>query len=306
MDREIDHAERDDAERQFGRALRRGQLAPLSALLRGGGPGLPALEEVRGVLRPTAERYVGMRTAAVASIVGSEGRADDFDRAFRPRRQHIRRRWTSILLAHARSIELPAVKLYEIGGLYFVWDRNHRVSVARARGIQYLDAEVTSLATDVPLAPGMTVEGMRRAVLEHERKLYSGALERFPAVAGSELAFSEPGGYDEVLAHIACRRETLRRAGGSTDPESAARSWYEGIYLPLARLVRDAGMPAHLPGRTAADVYLWLVGHWDEMERLPPGRADTNGTRRSFLGRLGRRRGGRTSGSGRGTSGPSS
>ena len=205
----------------------------------------------------------------------------------------------SIVLAHARSIELPAVKLYEIGGLYFVRDGNHRVSVARARGIQYLDAEVTSLATDVPLDPRMTVEDMRRAVLEHERKLFSGALERYPAVAGSELAFSEPGGYDEVLAHIACHRETLRRAGGSTDPESAARSWYEGIYLPLARLVRDAGMLALLPGRTAADVYLWLVAHWDEMERLLPGRADTGGTRRSFLGRLGRRHGGRTSGIGR-------
>ena len=300
MDREIDHAERDDAERQFGRALRRGQLAPLSALLRGGGPGLPALEEVRGVLRPTAERYAGMRTVAVASIVGSEGRADDFDRGFRPRRQHIRRRWTSILLAHARSIELPAVKLYEIGGLYFVRDGNHRVSVARARGIQYLDAEVTSLATDVPLAPGMTVEDMRRAVLEHERKLFSGALERFPAVAGSELAFSEPGGTTRSSRTSPATARPCGGPGGSTDPESAARSWYEGIYLPLARPVRDAGMLAHLPGRTAADVYLWLVAHWDEMERLLPGGADTGGTRRLFLGRLGRRRGGRT------TSGPSS
>jgi hypothetical protein len=294
MDVGIEQERRVEAERQFSRALGRGRLAPLAALLHGGGPGLPALEEVRRVLRPTAESYAGMRTVPVERIVGSEGRADDFDRAFRPRRRHLARRWMSVLLAHLGAVELPAVKLYEIGGVYFVRDGNHRVSVARHRGVRYLDAEVTSLATDVPLDPRMSVDDVRRAVLEREQALFAEAMSRFPVVAGSELVFTEPGGYDEVLAHVAAHRETLRRAGIAADPAAAARSWYEEVYLPLARLVRDAGILGRLPGRTAADVYLWMVAHWDDVAGAvtEDGRA---AARRSFRRRLGRRRsGGRT------------
>ena len=38
---------------------------------------------------------------------------------------------------------LPPVELYKLGGEYFVLDGNHRVSVARYRGIAAVDAMVT-------------------------------------------------------------------------------------------------------------------------------------------------------------------
>jgi len=40
---------------------------------------------------------------------------------------------------------LPPVKLYKFGDAYFVRDGHHRVSVARFRGSNYVDAVVTEL-----------------------------------------------------------------------------------------------------------------------------------------------------------------
>ena len=46
--------------------------------------------------------------------------------------------------------------------------------------------------------------------------------------------------------------------------EEAARCWHEEVYLPTVSFIRDAGVLAHLPERTEADLYVWLVRHWDE------------------------------------------
>jgi hypothetical protein len=35
------------------------------------------------------------------------------------------------------------VGLYQLGGVYFVHDGHHRVSVARLHGVEWMDAEVT-------------------------------------------------------------------------------------------------------------------------------------------------------------------
>jgi hypothetical protein len=53
--------------------------------------------------------------------------------------------------AHLSNITLPAIKLYEIGGLYFVRDGNHRVSVAKSQGVMAIDAEVIELDTELKL-----------------------------------------------------------------------------------------------------------------------------------------------------------
>ena len=41
------------------------------------------------------------------------------------------------------------MSLYKIGDAYFVEDGNHRVSVARYQGVQWIDAEVVELRVPV-------------------------------------------------------------------------------------------------------------------------------------------------------------
>jgi hypothetical protein len=42
------------------------------------------------------------------------------------------------------------VELLKIGDGYFVRDGNHRISVARSRGQDFVDADVTEIKVDVP------------------------------------------------------------------------------------------------------------------------------------------------------------
>ena len=117
---------------------------------------LLSFTEIKQMLKPQNEVYKGMDAVAVKDIVGSEGRYHDFDNHFFPRSAHLKNRWTSIDKAHLQNIILPPIVLYEISGLYFVRDGNHRVSVARAQGIEMIDAEIISLQSEIKLKPGMS------------------------------------------------------------------------------------------------------------------------------------------------------
>lgn len=88
-------------------------------------------------------RHAGMQTVPICQIQGSENRCDDFDAAFRPLQEHSRDRWLRIATARQLGTAMPPVTLIQIGDVYFVRDGHHRLSVARALGEQYIDAEVT-------------------------------------------------------------------------------------------------------------------------------------------------------------------
>jgi len=104
---------------------------------------LPALLDQMQGRRPVSARSIGVRTVPLARICGSEGRAQDFDRDFRPLRSHLRERWTNIAWAYLNEVPLPAVQLVQIDDCYYVRDGHHRISVARCFGRIDIDAEVT-------------------------------------------------------------------------------------------------------------------------------------------------------------------
>jgi hypothetical protein len=99
------------------------------------------------------QRYVGLQTVPLDQIVGSEGRHREFDRAFFPRQTHTMERWLNLARARYQSVTLPPVDLVKVDDHYFVTDGNHRVSVARALGQQFIEAEVVEVLTAVPLNP---------------------------------------------------------------------------------------------------------------------------------------------------------
>ncbi len=78
-----------------------------------------------------------------ARIVGSTGKNEWFDEEFIPLRGASLQRWKRIDRAFRLGLELPPVSLYQLGGVYFVHDGHHRVSVARFHGVERMDAEVT-------------------------------------------------------------------------------------------------------------------------------------------------------------------
>ena len=92
----------------------------------------------------------GVREVPLASIVGSVGRARDFDSKFNPLRSNTRARWERLDMAVLAGDDFPPVELYLLGGDYYVSDGNHRVSVAKHRGMDSIQAVVVEYLTDSP------------------------------------------------------------------------------------------------------------------------------------------------------------
>jgi hypothetical protein len=88
-------------------------------------------------------RYEGLQSVPLHQIQGSEGRAQEFTRDFRPLRRHTSERWLRVARAAAQDYGLPPVSLIRFGDIYYVRDGHHRVSVARARGQLVIEAQVT-------------------------------------------------------------------------------------------------------------------------------------------------------------------
>ena len=84
------------------------------------------------------------------TIVGTVDSRRDFDRHFRPTSNRVRDRWEQLALAQRRGAAIPPIEVYRVGGLHFVSDGHHRVSIAAATGQQTIDAYVTKVLTSVP------------------------------------------------------------------------------------------------------------------------------------------------------------
>jgi len=106
---------------------------------------LLSLNEIRQKLPMMGQHYLGYQMVSLEKILGSEGRFHEFDRAFYPRAKRTKDRWLKIDRAHYDDVMLPPVELIKVGQVYFVRDGNHRVSVARVRGHQVIDAYVTEV-----------------------------------------------------------------------------------------------------------------------------------------------------------------
>ena len=109
---------------------------------------LLAFEQIRPCLAHNGHHALGLKVVPLDKIIGSEGRARDFDRAFFPRQRHTKERWLNIASAFHAQVPLPPVDLVKVGDIYFVKDGHHRISVARAQGQAFVDAQVTEV--DLP------------------------------------------------------------------------------------------------------------------------------------------------------------
>lgn len=150
----------------FIRAHRRAFLRRMQARIFGdpASTRMPSFDVLSNKLGAFNRVRLGTRGVAVEKIVGSVGRFRDFDRTFLPTRSSLQTRWKRVDRAYHRGQELPPVALFEVGESYYVEDGNHRVSVARYQGVEWIDAEITIVHGVVSSAPvrGPAAEPMER------------------------------------------------------------------------------------------------------------------------------------------------
>src|SRR5216110_310276 len=166
-----------DAQTDFSRARRRRALSRLARRLRREPDDVDVIlpfDEVVEALGRRGERHLGLQSISLDSIVGTVDRSRDFDRRFRPTSRRVRRRWQGIAEAIRRGQSMPPIDVYRIGDLHFVRDGHHRVSVARAMGLESIDAYVTEVVTAVGAEQRTRLRDL--ALKSHERLFF----ERVP------------------------------------------------------------------------------------------------------------------------------
>ena len=247
--------------RIFGGARRQAQLEQILAFLNGASASLLSYEEVAARLKATKTRKRELREIPVDAIVGSVNRYQDFTRHFLPKRNIDQERWAMIdALATGAEGGLPPIEVYQIGEVYFVYDGNHRVSVARQVGATLMEAYVTQIESKVPLTPNIQPDELILKA-EYTEFLASTHLDRLRPLRESFQA-TVPGKYQRLTEQIDIHRYFMELEQQHEIPyQEAVIRWYDDIYLPLVQIIEEQGILRDFPHRTATDLYLWVSEH---------------------------------------------
>jgi hypothetical protein len=252
----------------FEKAKTRGRIQSLLSTLAWKNSDLLSFYAVTELIKPRNETYRGMKTIPVDQIIGSEGRYQDFSLAFYPKKELLRSRWRSIDGAVKQYVTLPPISVYKLDQWYFVRDGNHRVSVAKAQGVEFIDAEVVELDSQIPLEPGLTMRQLRRRVIYYERKQFLTQYDPTYLPMG-EITFTSPGSYPEMVNHILVHKYFLNEGKSEVLTfKEGAISWYANVYAPIIEEVRLQRLLTAFPGNTEADLYMWIVRHWDNLKHM--------------------------------------
>jgi len=256
------------AAQDFNRARNRATLSRIQHFMNTDRDNLLSFNAVKEILKPKNEVYRGMREVPISKIVGSEGRYHDFNKYFLPRSEFLRSRWERVDRAKIRDIPLPAIHLYEIGGVYFVRDGNHRVSVARSQGGEEIDAEVTSLSTEINIDPSMTVDDLKAAVCGYEKKVFYEKTMFGELTGDPNLNFTNPGCYDVIYNHILVHKYYLNQSMEEEIPfDEALVSWHNNVYSPIIKIIDEDMLCLNFPGTSPSDLYVWIVKHWHYLKK---------------------------------------
>lgn len=247
------------AERDVESAMRKAFVRGVLSVLRREPNELLPFDAVRR-LRPHAEHYRGVRAIPVDQIIGSVDRYREFDQTFLPKTDHLVDRWVNIRRLRIEGRELPPVQVYQVGDTYFVKDGNHRVSVAHSEGQHFIDAEIIELDVTVPPEAG---DGLRDLILKGEYAAFLDLTRLGQARPGhAPILFTTLGRYEILIDHIRTRQYYLGlKFQREVTWEESVGSWYDRLYGRMIEEVHGSGALAKFPGRTEADLYLWMMDH---------------------------------------------
>ncbi len=248
-----------NARKRFERARKKAFLNELFSKILNRENELLQLDEIKYLVPPKAMVYRGIQSIPISKIIGSEGRYRDFDRDFLPKQDNTSGRWQSIEIAKEKDIILPPISVYKIGDYYVVRDGNHRVSVAREVGQEFIDAEVTELFTSVKIE-----DFSQKGLLIAESYNYFLEKTRFNKVFPNvNLKLTNPWGYYRLVEHLNTYKYFLsEKKKFEVSWEEAIKSWYNELYLPITRLIKRKKILRYFPEREAGDLYIWIMDHW--------------------------------------------
>lgn len=246
---------RSQAWQRFDRARRQAVLHEAAARLTGRDTRLLPFDAIRSELRWQNPLYQGVQEIPLTAVVGSVGRYREFNRQFLPLSDSLRERWSQVD-ALAVTAGWPPIEVYQVGNVYFVRDGNHRVSVARHLQIPPIEAHVWKYPEEIEINPD---DDLDRIFIQLGERNFMQKTGLDVLIPDHTICFTSPGRYTELLMQIQDLRQTLALIDGEemAYPE-AVLAWYEMVYLPTVQIIHDSNLLADFPGRTEADLFVWL------------------------------------------------
>ena len=209
--------------------------------------GLESFKSIQKQEQAYNSSVLGIRDVRLEQIEGSVEKYKDFDKNFVPKNEVIKERWTKIYVACMKEESLPPVILYKIKDTYYVYDGNHRVSVAKFLNFPTIEAEVTEF-----LPSGEDTEDLvyrERFIFEKETDI-------------QDIIFTEHGKYERLDTEIKSYKEFLeeKKALECTYKE-AARYWYRDIFKSITGILESNSMTEYYEGFNINDLFIFVLDH---------------------------------------------
>jgi nucleotide-binding universal stress UspA family protein len=248
----------------FRAARRKAALDDVLARITGKSSRMLQYDEVRRQLGGLEAANRVLKEIPLDSIVGTVGRYNDFNRKLLPINKSDGDRWVRVRRAMESAIGLPPIEVYQIGDAYFILDGHHRASIAREFGSKFIQAYVRVVHTRVPISPTDQPEDI---ILKAE---YSDFLKKTGVddlLPSADLKVTTPGSYEKLVEHISVHRYFQGIDEKRPIPyEEAIVHWYSKVYLPVVKVIRQRNIMKDFPGRSEADLYLWIMDHRASLE----------------------------------------
>ena len=189
---------------------------------------------------------LGIKEIPLGKIVGSVEKYSYFDKNFVPKNNIVKQRWISIYTAYMAETMLPPVILYKIKDDYYVYDGNHRVSVAKFLNFASIEAEVEEF---------LPTKDTKDKVIYREHMFF----EKETGI--EEIILSEPIKYKYLREEIESYTNLLskRRNKEFTLKEGAAK-WFKEVFLPIKVLLEENNIEESQK-KNINDIFMFLLAH---------------------------------------------
>ncbi len=247
-----------EARNTFDKARRKAVRSEVNSKIRGKTNRLIPFEEIRSELRQQNATYRGVQMIPIDDIVGSVGRYNDFTKEFLPLSDAMAGRWITVQ-SLTSDVGWPPVELYKVSDAYFVRDGNHRTAIARQMGLATIEAQVWEFDLNVDI---LSAESADEMIIKIGAENFAARTNINAIDPNHNIRFTAPGRYSELYVQIENLRKTIGRIDGTEISfDDAVPLWYELIYLPTLQIIDDSGLIDQFPGRTEADLFVWLSIH---------------------------------------------
>ncbi|MGL4393275.1 MAG: hypothetical protein ACRCSK_07580 [Fusobacteriaceae bacterium] len=186
---------------------------------------------------------LGLQEVEVKKIVGSVQKTLDFNKDFIPVNKIVEERWTNIYAKYLEDGNLPPVELYKIKDEYFVYDGNHRVSVAHALNFKNIEALVTEYVPNT---------GEEVDLIYNERFFF----EKNTGL--KNIYFSYLGGFKKLMENIESSKNYFEKDISYLE---LSKKWEKGIFSPISKIFSFIGNYRNLPN---GNLFLRVISKMDE------------------------------------------